>query len=151
MTLLAIELKSLNSNHYTPIIEQTIQNASSEIIRVVLFMSPELRAHFDSTAKRAAQFRPLQQFVSAAYTCGAGKREISCDFIFADWCGYAIEQEVWDYEYLHVPQGIFKLVKRAKAHSPSRLDFTIAKIKQIGNTDYTVSNGSRPYSHLLRN
>ena len=131
MTLLAIELRSLNSAHYIPIIEQTIQNATS-YVRIVLFLVPELRLAFDSAAKRAARFTPLQQFISALYVCCAAKREGSCDIVFADWCGYAIEAEVWNYETLHVPERMLALsIPKTEACSLRPLDQTIAPIKQI--------------------
>jgi hypothetical protein len=106
MTLLAIELRSLNSAHYIPIIEETIGNgASTSHVRIILLLAPDLRSLLDTAAKRAAHFPALQAFISALYVCCTAN--VPCDIIFADWCGYAIEQEVWDYSVLYVPQGMF--------------------------------------------
>jgi hypothetical protein len=103
MSLLAIELESLNSAEYVPIIKQTLENDELRLY-IVIYLTPELRSKLDSPAKRAGHFQRLQELISALYICTASKTEISCDVIFADWCGYSLEEEVWEYSVLNIPE-----------------------------------------------
>ena len=103
MTLLAIELGSLNSEIYIPIIKQTLQNVDSQLY-IVIFLTPELLSKLNSPAKRAGRCQRLQELISALYVCTATKREISCDIIFADWCGYSLPEETWEYSILSIPE-----------------------------------------------
>src|SRR5947207_14336486 len=96
MTLLAIELCSLNSDIYVPIIKETLKNVDAQLY-VVIFLTPELLSKLDSSAKRAARFQVLRELISALYICTAAKPEISCDIIFSDWCGYSLAEEIWEY------------------------------------------------------
>lgn len=103
MTLLAIEVGSFNAEAYIPIIKQTLQNVDSQLY-VVIFLSPELLSKLDTPAKRAGQCKPLQTLISELYICTASKMEISCDIIFANWCGYSLEDEIWEYSVLNIPE-----------------------------------------------
>ena len=103
MTLLAIELGSLHSEIYTPIIKQTLQNVDSQLY-IVIFLTPELLSKLNSPAKRAGRCQRLQELISALYVCTAAKSEISCDIIFTDWCGYSLADETWEYSTLSIPE-----------------------------------------------
>ena len=104
--LLAIELGSLNSAACIPIIEQTIQSVdSSSEFYILIFLNPSLLSQLDSPAKRAGQYKPLQKLISALYV-STTKTKVSCDIIFADWCGYSLENEIWEYSTLTIPEGM---------------------------------------------
>jgi len=103
MTLLAIELASLNSEPYIPIIKQALDTVESHLY-IVVFLSPDLLPKLNSSAKRAGYWQPLQQLISALYVSTAAKPEIQCDIIFADWCGYQLESEIWEYSVLNIPE-----------------------------------------------
>jgi hypothetical protein len=105
MTLLAIELGSLDPEPYIPIINQAL-NAVESHLYIVVFLSPELLPKLDSPAKRAGHWQPLQQLISALYVSTASKQEIECEIIFGDWCGYRLEDEVWEYTILNIPECI---------------------------------------------
>jgi len=104
MTLLAIELSSLKPEPYFPILEQTLSNIESKTLNVVIFLTSELLSKLDTPAKRVARYKPLQAFISSFYVYTAANREINCDIIFADWCGYPLEEEEWDYTILSLPE-----------------------------------------------
>jgi hypothetical protein len=101
--LLAIELGSLNSEIYVPTIKQNIQNADAQLY-IVIFLAPELLSKLNSPAKRAGRYQHLQELISALYVCTAAKTEMSCDIIFADWCGYSLAEETWEYSILSIPE-----------------------------------------------
>jgi len=103
MTLLAIELGSLNPEPYIPIINQALNTVESHLY-IVVFLSSELLPKLDSSAKRAGHWQPLQQLISVLYVSTASKQEIQCDIIFADWCGYQLEDEIWEYSILNIPE-----------------------------------------------
>jgi subtilase family serine protease len=106
-TLLAIEVSSLTPDPYIAILQQTLatDNDSSSLC-IVLFLSDELRRTLNSPAKRAGRghFKQLQQFISGLYVASAAKVDVSCDVVFADWCGYSLEEEVWEYTTLTLPE-----------------------------------------------
>lgn len=101
--LLAIELGSLNSEIYIPIIKETLQNVDAQLY-IVIFLTPELLSKLNSPAKRAGRCQRLQELISAFYVCTAAKTKISCDIIFADWCGYSLTEETWEYDILSIPE-----------------------------------------------
>src|SRR5437762_789141 len=105
MTLLAIELGSLNSDIYIPIIKESLENVDSQLY-IAIFLTPELLSKLDSPAKRAGRCQLLQELISALYVCTAAKPEISCDIIFSDWCGYPLAEEIWEYSLLSIPECI---------------------------------------------
>ena len=117
MTLLAIELGSLNPEPYIPIIAQALQTVESHLY-VVIFLSPELLPKLNSPAKRAGQWQPLQQLISTLYVSTASKPHVFCDIIFADWCGYQFEDEVWEYSVLNIPECMVPLLRGLKEASP---------------------------------
>jgi hypothetical protein len=106
MTLLAIEGSSLTPEAYIPIIKQTLDNVESKSLYVVIYLTPELLSTLDSPAKRVGQYKHLQELLSALYVSTATQSGISCNIIFADWCGYALEEELWDYSILSIPECI---------------------------------------------
>src|SRR5437773_9319560 len=101
MTLLAIELGSLNPETYIPIIIQALQDVESHLY-IVIFLTRELLTKLDSPAKRAGRSQHLQELISAFYVCTASRMEILCDVIFADWCGYSLAGETWEYTTLMI-------------------------------------------------
>ena len=105
MTALAIELGSFSCEAYLPIITQTLQNVDSQLY-IVIFLSPSFLPKLDTPAKRAGVCKPLQDLISALYVCTASRTEISCDIIFSDWCGYSLENEIWEYSVLSIPEGM---------------------------------------------
>jgi hypothetical protein len=105
MMVLAIELGCLNSAAYIPTIEQTIQHVdSSSEFYILIFLTPSLLSKLDTPAKRAGHYKLLQEFISALYV-STTKTEVSCNIIFADWCGYPLENEIWEYSILSIPEG----------------------------------------------
>ena len=36
---------------------------------------------------------------------------MSCDVVFRDWCGYSLEEEVWEYTTLSLPECMSPLVE----------------------------------------
>jgi len=106
-TLLAIEVSSLTPDPYIAILQQTLAtDTDSSSLCIVLFLSDELRRTLNSPAKRAghSSFKQLQQFTSGLYVASAAKVDVSCDVVFRDWCGYALEEEVWEYTTLSLPE-----------------------------------------------
>ena len=103
MMLLAIELGSLNPEPYIPIIIQTLRNVNSHLY-IVIFLTRKLLPKLDSPAKRAGRSQHLQELISAFYVCTASRMEISCDIVFADWCGYSLAGETWEYTTLNIPE-----------------------------------------------
>lgn len=107
MTLLALEISSLSPDPYIPILHQTLAtNLDSANLCIVLFLSEELKRNLDSSSKRAGHFSQLQEFVSRLYVASAVKVDVICDLVFGDWCGYLLEEEVWDYSILSLPECI---------------------------------------------
>lgn len=86
-----------------PIISRTLETEESRLY-VIIFLHSELRSKLNSPAKRAGHYASLQKLVSALYICAASKMEVSCDVIFADWCGYDPVEEIWDYSVLRTPE-----------------------------------------------
>ena len=110
MTLLAIELVSLNPESCFPIIKQALHTVELHLY-IVVFLSPELLQRLDSPAKRAGLWDPLQRLISALYVSTASKPDVACDVIFADWCGYRLEDEMWEYRVLNVPESMVLVVQ----------------------------------------
>jgi hypothetical protein len=106
MTLLAIEGNSLKPEGYIPIIKQTLGTIETKYLNIVIYLAPEIRSHLDTPAKRVGQHQHIQELVSALYVSSATNRGVSCNIIFADWCGYALEEELWDYSILCIPECI---------------------------------------------
>ena len=104
MTLLAIEVGSLKPEEYIPILEQILETLESKRLCVVIYLTPELLTQLDTPAKRVGRYQALQALISALYVCTASKSTVNCDIIFADWCGYALEEEEWDYTILSIPE-----------------------------------------------
>jgi hypothetical protein len=98
-------LGSFNAHPLVPVIKNVLETVSTRLL-VVIFFSPDFVTQVNSPAKRTANFKPLQDLVSMLYLCTASRMDISTDVIFADWCGYDISQEVWQYSTLNVPEGI---------------------------------------------
>jgi hypothetical protein len=108
MTLLALEVSSLTPEPYIAILQQTLAtNIESKGLCVVIFLSDELRDNLDSPAKRAGHFAELQHLVSGLYVASAMKADVSCDIVFRDWCGYQLDQQVWEYTVLCLPECMF--------------------------------------------
>ena len=107
MTLLALEVGSLSPDPYIPILHQTLAtNLDSTNLCIVIFLSEELRRDLDSSSKRAGHFSQLQEFISKLYVASAVNVDVNCDLVFADWCGYPLEEEIWDYSILSLPECI---------------------------------------------
>jgi len=104
MTLLAIELGSLKPEPYLPILQQTLNTIKSKRLYIVILLAPELLMKLDTPAKRVGRFKPLQSLISALYVCTAAKPEVNCDIVFADWCGYSLSEEKWNYSVLSLPE-----------------------------------------------
>jgi hypothetical protein len=117
MTLLAIELGSLNPESYIPIITQALQTVELHLY-VVIFLSPEIVPKLNSPAKRAEQWQPLQQLISTLYVSTASKADVFCDIIFADWCGYRLEDETWEHSILNIPECMILLLQGLMKASP---------------------------------
>jgi len=117
MTLLAIELGSLNPDPYVPIITQALETVESHLY-IVIFLSPELLPKLNSPAKRAGQWQPLQQLISTLYVSTASKPDIFYDIMFADWCGYQLEDEGWEYSALNIPECMVPLLQELTEASP---------------------------------
>jgi len=100
MTLLAIELGSLNPESCIPLLKQALDDTESTL-QVLIYLIPELLSKLDTPAKRAGRIKGLQELLSALYVCSASKADVSCDIIFADWCGYKVEHEIWEYNTLY--------------------------------------------------
>ena len=103
MTLLAIEFESLNSEPYIPLITQILETVELRLY-IVIYLCPELRSKLDSSAKRVGHYNTLQKLVSSLYICTASNTEASCDIVFADWCGYDLAGELWEYNALSIPE-----------------------------------------------
>ena len=107
MTLLALEVGSLSPDLYIPILQQTLAtNLDSTNLCIVIFLSEELKRDLDSSSKRAGHFSQLQEFISRLYVASAVNVDVNCDLVFADWCGYSLEEEIWDYSILSLPECI---------------------------------------------
>lgn len=104
MSLLAIELGSLDPEPYTAIIRRILENIDSSYVYIVIYSTPDLHPKLNSPAKRAGRFQQLQKLISAFYVCTAIKMETACDIVFADWCGYSLEDEIWEYSVLNFPE-----------------------------------------------
>ena len=110
MTLLALEINCLSPDAYIPILHQTLStNLDSQSLCMVIFLSEELKRDLDSPAKRVGRFRELQDLISGLYVASAVKVDVSCDIVFGDWCGYRLDEEVWDYSILSLPECISPL------------------------------------------
>jgi hypothetical protein len=101
MSLLAFELGSLDPESCIPLLKQALEVIKSKELRVLIYLVPELLSKLDSAAKRAGRIQSLQKLISALYICSASNVDVSCDIIFADWCGYQVEKEIWDYHDLY--------------------------------------------------
>jgi hypothetical protein len=108
MTLLAVELGSLDPESCTPLLKQALDNTESTL-QVLIYLIPELLSKLDTPAKRAGRIRALQELLSALYVCSASKADASCNIIFADWCGYKVENETWEYHTLCTAGTLFLL------------------------------------------
>ena len=105
MTLLAIEVSSLTPDPYIAILQQTLATDSdSSSLCIVIFLGDGLRRTLNSPAKRADHFKQLQQVTSGLYVASAAKVDVSCDVVFRDCCGYSLEEEVWEYTTLSLPE-----------------------------------------------
>lgn len=107
MTLLAIEGSSLRPEAYIPIIKQTLGTIETKSLYVIIYLIPELRSKLDSPAKRVGQYKHIQALVSALYVSTASNSGVSCNIVFADWCGYTLEEELWDFSILCIPECTF--------------------------------------------
>jgi hypothetical protein len=103
MTLLALELGSLHPEIPIPIIKQTLKHIESRLY-IVIFFTQDLVSELDTPAKRAGQFKQLQDLVSGLYVCTAAETELPCSVVFADWCGYSLQEETWEYNILFIPE-----------------------------------------------
>src|SRR5579859_6104192 len=104
MTLLTLELSSLNPQPYAFIIKQTLSTLESSYLHIVVFLTPELLPKLNTPAKRAGRSNELQKLISALYIATSTKLDLSCNVIFAVWCGYALDQETWEYTLLSIPE-----------------------------------------------
>jgi len=103
MRLLALELGSLQAAIPISTINRALKSVESRLC-VVIFLAPELLAQLDSPTKRAGHFKLLQELVSELYICTTAKTDGPCDIIFADWCGYSLQEETWEYTVLSIPE-----------------------------------------------
>jgi hypothetical protein len=105
MTLLAIQLGSLDPEPCLPLLKRALEQNTN--LRVLIFFTSSILSKLDSAAKRSGQVKALQDFLSALYICSATKFEVSCDIIFANWCGYPVEEEIWEYSVLYTSGIVF--------------------------------------------
>jgi len=103
MRLLALELGSLEPAIPISTINRTLKSVESRLC-IVIFLTPELLAQLDSPPKRASHFKQLQELVSALYICTTAETDSPCNIIFADWCGYSLQKEAWEYTVLSIPE-----------------------------------------------
>jgi hypothetical protein len=103
MTLLALELGSLHPEIPIPIIKQTLKRIESRLY-IVIFFTPDRISELDTPAKQAGQFKRLQDLVSGLYICTAAETELPCSVVFADWCGYSLQEDTWGYNVLFIPE-----------------------------------------------
>jgi hypothetical protein len=103
MSLLALELGSLHPEIPIPIIKQTLKHIESKLY-IVIFFTPDFASQLNTPAKRAGQFKQLQDLVSGLYVCTAAETELPCTVVFADWCGYSVREETWEYNVLFIPE-----------------------------------------------
>jgi hypothetical protein len=106
MSVLAIEGSSLKPEEYIPIIKQTLETIETKCLNIVIYLTPKLQSNLDTPAKRSGQYKHIQELVSALYVSSASNRGVSCNIIFADWCGYTLEEELWEYTILYIPECI---------------------------------------------
>jgi len=148
MTLLAIELGSLNPEPYIPIITQALETVES-CLHIVIFLSPKLAPTLDSPAKRAAQWEPLQQLISTLYVSTVSKPSF-CDIIFADWCGYHLEDQVWEYSLLNIPECKFFIFQGLTEASPEivtrlpKSSLSVRTVTYINNPSIATTNTHHP-------
>jgi hypothetical protein len=103
MTLLAIDLHSLNSRECLPLLNSVLKGTHSGSLTVVIFLRDRIRGQLDTPAKRVARYKSLQRFLAEVYVCSAtGNTRV--DVVFKDWCGYELTEEEWDYETVYVPE-----------------------------------------------
>jgi hypothetical protein len=149
MTVLAIELGSLNPEPYIPIITHALQTVESNLY-VVIFLSPELIPKLNSPAKRAGQWQPLQQLISTLYVSTASKPDVFCDVIFADWCGYQLEDEFWEYSVLNIPECVVPLLQGLMEASPEivtrlpKSSLTVRTVTYLNDPSITTENSPSP-------
>jgi hypothetical protein len=115
MTLLAIELGSLDPESCIPLLKQALDDTESTL-QVLIYLIPELLSKLDTPAKRAGRIKGLQELLSALYVCSASKADTSCDIIFADWCGYKLENQIWEYHTLYTAGTLFLLFQHLSRH-----------------------------------
>src|SRR5271155_2200877 len=149
MTLLAIEMGSLNPEPYIPIITQALQTVESHLY-IVIFLSPELLPKLNSPTKRARQWQPLQQLISTFYVSTASKLEVFCDILFADWCGYQLEDEVWEYSILNIPECMVPLLYGLMEASPEivmrlpKSSLSVRTVTYLNDPSITTENTPPP-------
>jgi len=149
MTLLAIELGSLNLEPYIPIITQALQTVESHLY-VVIFLYPEFVPNLNSPAKRAGQWQPLQQLISTLYVSTASKPDVFCDILIADWCGYQLENEIWEYSVLNIPECMFLLLQGLMEVSPEivtrlpKSSLSVRTVTYLNDPSITTENTPPP-------
>lgn len=162
MTLLAIELGSLNPEPCIPILAQTLETLESKRLYVVIYLTPELLTKLNTPAKRVGRYQALQALISALYVCTASKPTVNCDIIFADWCGYALEEEEWDYSILSIPESTSSMNVNLTEASPNivtRLPRSVNSVRTVtylndgvvDNPDAYVSTSERDHEVVAGN
>jgi hypothetical protein len=88
--------------------------------------------------------------LSERYVSTASKPDVFCDVIFADWCGYQLEDEFWEYSVLNIPECMVPLLQGLMQVSPEivtrlpKSSLSVRTVTYLNDPSITTENTPSP-------